>query len=222
MSDLIVAAGSCFVLGVMATLHPCPLAANVAAVSMLSGWSRRTGRLSGIYLSFIFGYLGTIVLLSNGISAGIVSIPAAADAIHRTIPLLLGPFLIVTGMLFADLLNVNRLHRGLIPRWMIAKRPHGFRAFPMGVLLALSFCPATAAIFFGLLIPTAIGQNQIILFPLIYAAGASLPLVTIGFLFHRGNRIVLSENWKTKVPLLAGWILIVTGIAISIQQIYLD
>ena len=113
MNDLIVAAGSCFLLGVMATLHPCPLAANIAAVSMLSGWSRRTSKLSGIYLSFIFGYLGTIALLSHGISTGIVSIPAAADTIHRTIPLLLGPFLVTTGMLFTDLLNVNRLHRGI-------------------------------------------------------------------------------------------------------------
>ena len=221
MNNLIIAAGGCFLLGIMTTLHPCPLATNIAAISMLVGWSKKSRKALMISLLFIAGYVGTFVSLSIILGSGILTVPAAAGFLHQTVPLFIGPLLIITGMLFADLLNANRLYQGFILRQMQSKHWTGFHAFPMGVLLALSFCPATAAIFFGLLIPMALKQERIILFPLLYSAGASFPLIVMSLLINQGSRITLNESWKKKIPLIAGWILILTGIFISIRQIYM-
>jgi cytochrome c biogenesis protein CcdA len=93
--------------------------------------------------------------------------------------LFLGPVLILVGMILADLLHLNRFYSGKIFLWLKKKQWSGIYALPMGAILALSFCPATAAIFFGILIPITIQHDQILLFPLIFSLGATLPLIGI-------------------------------------------
>ena len=87
--------------------------------------------------------------------------------------------------------------------------------------MALSFCPATAAVFFGILIPLTIQHDQIIVFPLIYSLGATLPLIGIVMMVKKGGRLFLNKKWQKRIPLVAGWIIICIGLYISITQIFL-
>jgi cytochrome c biogenesis protein CcdA len=121
----------------------------------------------------------------------------------------------------ADLLHLNRFYTGRIFTWLKKKRWKGFYALPMGALLALSFCPATAAVFFGILIPLTIQHDQIIVFPLIYSLGATLPLIGIVVMVMKGGRLFLNKKWQKMIPLIAGWIIICIGIYITIHQIFL-
>jgi cytochrome c biogenesis protein CcdA len=91
----------------------------------------------------------------------------------------------------------------------------------MGSLLALSFCPATAAVFFGILIPLTIQHDQVIIFPLIYGLGATLPMIGIVAVVRKGGRLLLSKYWQKRIPLIAGWVIICIGIYITIHQIFL-
>jgi cytochrome c biogenesis protein CcdA len=124
-------------------------------------------------------------------------------------------------MLIADLLNLNRLYKGSLLRWIEGRKWGGLYTFPMGILIGLSFCPATAAIFFGILIPLAIRQEQPILYPVLYAAGAGIPLIVISWILYRGSHLVLPERWQKQIPQFTGWLMILIGIYLTIEQIYL-
>jgi len=221
MNEVLFSIVGCFILGTLTTLHPCPIATNVAAISMLTGWSNRGRKVLWIYVSFISGYLTSYLFLSTIISTGILTIPIVNDFLHSIFSIFLGPLLILVGMLIADLLNLNRFYKGSLLRWIENRKWSGIYAFPMGILIGLSFCPATAAIFFGILIPLAIQQDQTILFPLVYAAGAGLPLVVIGWVIYRGILISISKKWQKRIPQLTGWVMIIIGIFLTIQQIYM-
>jgi cytochrome c biogenesis protein CcdA len=106
-------------------------------------------------------------------------------------------------------------------RYLQSKKWTGIEVFPFGVIVALSFCPATASIFFGLLVPLAVKYEQMILFPLIYSLGAALPIIAISVLISRGTVLSAKIKWINVLPVISGWILIIIGIYISIRKIYL-
>jgi cytochrome c biogenesis protein CcdA len=221
MNEVLLSAAGCFLLGIMTTLHPCPLATNVAAISMLTGWSKKSRKALWVFVSFIAGYLISYLSLSIIIATGVLTVPILNDLLHTIFFIFLGPLLILVGMLIADLLNLNRFYEGSILRWIEKRQWSGLYALPMGALIAPSFCPATAAIFFGILIPMAIRLHQTLLFPALYAAGAAMPLIGISFLLYRGSSWIPSKKWQKRVPRIMGWIMIVIGVYLTIEQIYL-
>ncbi|MDH3243127.1 MAG: sulfite exporter TauE/SafE family protein [Saprospiraceae bacterium] len=221
MNEWIIAAVSCFGLGMMTTLHPCPLATNLAAISLLNGWFQRKRSLFVITFLFIGGYLSSYLLIGIILSTGLLNIPTLSFAFQKIITTLLGPFLILVGMLLADLIGRSTQYRSRMLKWVERRGSQGFQAFPMGALLALSFCPATAAIFFGLLIPLAIQHGEVVLFPILYALGVSLPLIGLSILIRRGGTKLLNERWQAQIPVFAGWALILIGIYMTIRNIYL-
>ncbi len=221
MNEVFLSATGCFLLGIIATLHPCPLATNIAAVSMLTGWSKKSKKALRIFIAFLAGYLTSYLCLSIIISTGILTIPILNNFLHTIFSVFLGPMLILVGMLIADLLNLNQYYKGSLLRWVDKRQWSGIYAFPMGFLISLSFCPATAALFFGILIPMTIRLHQTILFPLLYALGAALPLLVISILLYRGSRWVPSKKWQKRIPQITGWLIIGIGIFLTIEQIYL-
>ena len=55
-------------------------------------------------------------------------------------------------------------------------------ALPLGILLALSFCPVSAWIFFGSLMPLAIKYHSPLLMPSLYGVGTALPALVFAAL----------------------------------------
>jgi len=47
----------------------------------------------------------------------------------------------------------------------------------LGIVFALSFCPTTAALFFGSLLPLAVAQNSRVVLPAMFALGVALPVI---------------------------------------------
>jgi len=221
MEGIVLAANICFFLGVLTTIHPCPVATNIAAVSLLSGWSSKYKNNIYPYVLFITGYVAVFMLIAFFISAGIFIRSSVSLYLQTSMRLFLGPVLILVGMILADLLHLNRFYSGKIFLRIKKKRWGGFYALPMGAILALSFCPATAAIFFGILIPITIQHDQILLFPLIFSLGATLPLIGIVVMAFKGGSRFLSNKWQKRIPFVTGWIIICIGIYISIRQIFL-
>ena len=221
MNEFFVAAGSCILAGVLTTFHPCPITTNVASVSMLIGSSSRGRRRGFTLFYFIAGYLCSYLILAILLSSGSLSIPRISNILQVMVNYFMGPILILTGMLMADLLNLNRLYRGRILSHIRSMNWTGISAFPFGLMIALSFCPATASIFFGILVPLSVDYDQRILFPLLYAAGASVSLITISALMIRGVHLTKNSFIVKYLPTISGWILILMGIILSVQRIYL-
>jgi cytochrome c biogenesis protein CcdA len=221
MSEIILASGACLLAGIMTTVHPCPLTTNIASVSMLIGWSahRKTTGLTLFY--FVCGYLFSYLIIAMLLSSGALSIPQISYVLQVVVNYFIGPLLVLIGMLLADLMNLNRLYKGKILSNIRTRNWSGLLAFPFGVMIALSFCPATAAIFFGILVPLSVDHDKTFLFPLLYAMGASIPLSAIAALMNRGVSLRKNTLIVKYLPKISGWILIIVGIILSVQRIYL-
>lgn len=77
----------------------------------------------------------------------------------------------------------------------------------MGVVFALTFCPLSAALYFGSLIPLAIDRRSTVLMPSVYGLGTAIPAVafavlialgvnSIGQIFSAVRRV---EKWARKL-----------------------
>ena len=55
-------------------------------------------------------------------------------------------------------------------------------AFFIGVVFALAFCPYSAALFFGMLIPITISSADGLYLPIIFALGTGLPVLLFTYL----------------------------------------
>ena len=63
-------------------------------------------------------------------------------------------------------------------------------ALPLGMLFALTFCPVSAALYFGSLIPLSVRAQSSVLLPSIYGLGTALPALIFAVLVAVGARSV--------------------------------
>ena len=68
---------------------------------------------------------------------------------------------------------------------------HGAR-LPLGIVLALGFCPVSATIFFVDLLTIAAGGGSHVVYPALYALGAALPV--LAFAAGLGARLTLAGH----------------------------
>ena len=69
--------------------------------------------------------------------------------------------------------------------------------FLLGVLFALAFCPYSAVLYFGILMPLALKTTGGIALPAIFALGTGLPVLIIGTLLSFGVAGV--SNWLNTI-----------------------
>ena len=72
----------------------------------------------------------------------------------------------------------------------------------MGFLFAMSFCPVSAALFFGIVIPLALKFQSRIFLPFLYGAGTAAPVI---------GSTRFAGIFFNKMPLVAFWLLRITG-----------
>ncbi len=73
----------------------------------------------------------------------------------------------------------------------------------LGIIFALSFCPVSAALFFGSLIPISVKYHSSIWLPSLYGIGTGLPVVVFAVLIALGvgwmgtalHRLQAFEKW---------------------------
>ena len=96
-------------------------------------------------------------------------------------------------------------------------------AAPLGALFAVSFCPVSAALFFGSLVPLSLKFDSPLLYPSLYGIGTALPVVAFAILIAFGarfvakafNRLAVVERWARR---LTG--LVFAGVGIYMTVIY--
>lgn len=221
MNDLIISSLGIFALGLTTTLHPCPLTTNIAAISVITGSASQRRKYNWTVTGFALGYLLAFVGLATIISNSLVAMPAASLFLQRVIASFLGPFLIIVGMVLTKMINLNKFYKSIsLDKNYWLTRGSFFPSAVLGAILALTFCPATASIFFGVMIPLSVKHEQTILFPILFAIGALVPVVGVSILLRRGVVTLVKKHWATLLPVVAGWILILIGIYITLEQLY--
>lgn len=213
-------------LGILTSVSPCPLATNIAAVSYIS---HRITQKNIVFLSGMLYTLGrslTYIVIGVLIVKALVDIPILSDFLQRYINKFLGIALILIGMILLDLVRISlplpSVSENLVKR-LIEKGAFG--SFILGILFALAFCPVSAALFFGGLIPIAVKAKSGIALPMIYGLGTGLPVLLFAFLVAAGagyvgnlyNRIAKAEYYTKKVT---GVIFVMVGIYYALAYIF--
>lgn len=219
MSELAAASAAAFWLGILAAISPCPLATNVAAVSYIGkdlASGRRVLAAGAVYaLGRVLAYVAVAVLVVSSL----LSVPAVASFLQDGMNLILGPLLVVIGAFALGWIPMPKLDWGGRGQALKERAARGgvLGAGLLGILFALSFCPVSAGLFFGSLVPLSVSSGSRIVVPAFFGLGTGLPVVAVAILvglgmgqlgrvFQAVTRIERWARWST------GVLFIVTGL----------
>jgi cytochrome c biogenesis protein CcdA len=171
-----------FLIGLLASLGPCPLATNISALGYISkdvANPRRVLLTSALYAlgrTLSYGVLGLALFVAG------LQISRVSNGLQTFAEIALGPLLILVGLVLFD---VIRLTVSVGGAWMeqLSKRIADWNsagAFLLGALFALAFCPYSAALYFGVLMPLAFKSAGGWTFPFSFGIGTSVPVIVIG------------------------------------------
>jgi cytochrome c-type biogenesis protein len=217
---------SAFWFGILTSVSPCPLASNIAAVSYIVKGVENTPSVLASGLMYTLGRIIAYIALGILISASLLNIPQASQFMQSIMPKILGPVLILTGFFLLGIISFSLPGFSLSEKTAAKFGKRGaMGALPLGILFALSFCPVSAALFFGSLIPLTLQNNSPIILPSLYGIGTGLPVLAFALAIASGTRniskifnaVTKTEYWARKIT--AG-ILIAVGIYYILTNIF--
>jgi len=209
---------SAFILGLMTSISPCPLATNITATAFISKniASKRTVFFSGVIYSLgrAFSYTVIGLILYFGASKFQVG-----RFFQQNGEKYLGPLLIIFGLIMLNIIRLNFLGKFNFTEKLSEKFINKglLGSFLIGVIFALAFCPYSGALYFGLLIPMTISSFDGLYLPIIFAVGTGVPVILFTYLlaftaskisvFY--NRISKVERWTRTI---AGIVFVIVGL----------
>jgi cytochrome c-type biogenesis protein len=214
-----------FFIGLMMAISPCPLATNLTAVAYI------TQRSEGGRHTLLVGSLYTLgrMVAYVGIAALIVLLGLEVQAISHFLQVygerILGPLLIVIGVVMLGLLHLPvslGSARYQAAKERVTERLAGRRhlgPFLLGVLFALSFCPFSAVLYFGMLIPLALREQSPVVLPSVFAIATGLPVVVLSLLL--AGSIATAGRAVQRVQAVEQWLRWTTGAVFIVAGMYL-
>jgi cytochrome c biogenesis protein CcdA len=218
MDGTVAVTGSGFVLGLITAVSPCPLATNLAATVWLSrhAASRRRALLGA--LAYTAGRVAAYGAIAALLALGALGAPTVSHALQEWLPPFVGPLLVLTAMVLLELLPLPWGGRGMSQG--TAERLARFGVlgeFALGFLFAMTFCPASAALFFGSLLPQALASPSATPPVVAYGIGTAIPIgvfavavaIGAGFASRFGQGIV---RWQPRIRVATGTALLLLGL----------
>lgn len=208
-------------IGVLTSISPCPLASNIAAISYIGRRLEKSEYvlLSGLLytLGRVSAYIALVILLLNSVFLDY----KLSQFLQKYMNMALGPILIIIGILLIEAFKFS-FGGGIAVNEKFQKKIEGFGiagSFILGIIFAMSFCPISAALFFGSLIPVAIKTHSIIMLPLLYGIGTALPVIGFAFIIALSAKSIGSAY--KKVSVFAFWSKKITGALFIIIGLYM-
>lgn len=215
---MILAMFSALWLGILTAISPCPLATNIAAISFISKNIECPYRTVLAGFLYVLGRVLTYVVLGFIVVGGLLAVPSVANFLQHSINKFIGPILILIGLLLLNVIKFNFSFGVKHEKFQkFAETSSFLGSFLLGIIFALSFCPVSAALFFGSLTSLAIEHHSRLIIPTMYGIGTGLPVmifaIVVAFSMHKlgeiYNNMVTFETWFRKIT---GWIFIIGGI----------
>ena len=226
MWEYALGATSALWLGILTSISPCPLATNIAAISYIG---RRVDNVRYVFLTGLLYTFGrTLAYLALGVLlvAGVLSIPQVSLFLQTYMSKLLGPILILVAMFLLNLIHVGFAGSGMSNTMQKRVDALGiWGALLLGIVFAMSFCPVSAVLFFGSLIPLSVSVNSSVLLPAIYGVGTAVPvLIFAGLIAYSAqsvgkafNRLTQIEWWARRIT---GLVFLALGLYYSLRYIF--
>jgi len=184
LGDVNIPVLSALLLGLITAISPCPMATNIAALAYVNRkvQQRRhaviTGALYTLGRMFSYSVIGILIIVAG------LEIPGLASFLQDFGEQVLGPLLIVIGVIML-IINKISLNLGGGKLSSIGEKVADWGmigGFLLGALFALAFCPYSAVLFFGVLIPLALKSAGGVILPTVYAIGTGLPVLVFSVL----------------------------------------
>jgi cytochrome c biogenesis protein CcdA len=207
MDGMVLATGSALWLGLMTSISPCPLASNIAAMSFVArnvGHGRRVLLTGALYT---LGRIASYGVLAAAIVAGLSSVPRISFFLQRHMNQIVGPVLLAAAILLMEWVRLPWFAGGVGPAVEARIKKAGLiGGLLLGAFLALAFCPVSAALFFGSLVPLCLEHRSSLWLPSVYGLGTGLPVVVFALLLATGakwlgsfyRRVVVFELWARR------------------------
>jgi cytochrome c biogenesis protein CcdA len=239
--------GAALYLGVLTSISPCPLATNIAAISYIGRKVENTRLVINAGLLYTLGRCILYLALATLLTTTALTIPAVSLFLQKYMHLALGPVFLLLGMFLVGLITITS--GGTMVSEGMQKRVDAmgiWGALLLGILFAVSFCPTSAAWFFGLLaltlgseagaisgvlekigimLPEVSLPGGSVVLPFIYGIGTALPVLLVSFLLaYSANSVGKTYNILSKVEwwarMVTGWIFIAVGAYFSFKYVF--
>jgi cytochrome c biogenesis protein CcdA len=209
-----------FFIGLMTAISPCPMATNITAIAAISRRTEENRRTFLVGITYTTGR----ALTYAGIASLVVWIGLSTQFLSPFLQgygeLLLGPFLIILGVLMSGIVRFpvikgserfSRFKENLSRKGLLG-------SFLLGVIFALAFCPFSAVLFFGMLIPLALAAGDGIIIPSVFAVGTGLPVIIFSLaLSYSISKVAVMMN---KMQVIDKWVRMAVSIVFIIVGIY--
>lgn len=177
-----------FFIGLMTALSPCPMATNITAIAFISRKienSKHTFLVGSVYAT---GRALTYIVLTAAIVFLGLGIQEVSLFLQHYGEMLLGPFLVVGGLVLLEIVKLPSIAYGQGKNRLAEKLAEKgfFGAFLLGVVFALAFCPFSAVLYFGMLIPIAFSASDPVVVPAFFGLATGLPVIIASFLLAKG------------------------------------
>jgi len=241
-------AAAALYLGVLTSISPCPLATNIAAISYIGRKVEDSRRVVHVGLLYTLGRCLLYLALAALLATTAMSIPAVSIFLQKYMHMVLGPIFLLLGMFLVGMISITS--GGTMVSEGMQKRVDAmgiWGALLLGILFAMSFCPTSAAWFFGLValvlgseagaitgvldkvgiaLPTASLPGGTIVLPLIYGIGTAVPVLLVAFLLaYSAHSVGRTYNVLSKVEwwarMITGWIFVLIGAWFSLKYVFL-
>lgn len=174
------------ILGIMTSLSPCPFTSNLVAIAFVAkkSYTRRDSILS----AFAYAFGRSLMYLILAMLAGLVGVALASlfVPLQKYSELILS---IILGFSGAVILGWIKFDLHLISPARLPRAKGVVPAFILGAGLALVFCPVSAALFIGGIVPLVLSTKDWVVSPVMYGIGTSLPVLLMSPLVSTVGKI---------------------------------
>lgn len=215
-----------FLLGLLTSISPCPLATNITAVGFIS---KDINNKHIIFRNGLYYTLGRVVSYSVLGAILITILHQGSDmfsiqkALSRWSEWLLAPALVLIGlfMLFGDKLPLLKF--GFRASESTERLKGGWGSLLLGILLAMAFCPTSGVFYFGMLIPMSSVESGGYLLPIVFAIATGLPVIIVAWILAYSvsgigsfyNKMKTFQLWFNRIVAI---IFILVGIYYAVIQ----
>ena len=212
--------------GVITSVSPCPLGTNIAALTYISKHSG-THRLAVLThgLFYALGRALAYIVIGFLIVKSLLSAPTFSFFMQRYGNQVLSPILVLAGMYMLDMFGRGFEGFNFFDFSKFKAKAGAFSSLLMGFMFALAFCPISAALYFGVIIPLAAKNPAPFSLPLLYGLGTALPVAAIAVVLDLGFKKMsavasLAGKFQAYAKPVTAWVFIACGVYLGLKYIF--
>lgn len=212
--------------GVITSVSPCPLATNIAALTYISKHSgSHKLAVLGHGLLYALGRALAYIVIGFLLVKSLLSAPSFSFFMQKYGNQALSPILVLAGMYMLDMFGRGFEGFNVFDLSKFKARAGALSSLLMGMLFALAFCPISAALYFGVIIPLAAKNSAPFSLPLLYGLGTALPVIGLAIALDFGFKKIsaitgLAGKFEKYAKPATGWVFIAAGVYLGLKYIF--